>query len=392
MTDDVGITTRSDSPDGQSLAERRSAVTRWIAAAGVGALVVLGVVGVTLGRGSDFGGAVAVGSGGGDLYFTTFKPGTLQKVTYRLEGGQIRFAAPQIIAHPGGADGTVFSPDGRLLVGGGDGQVYAVDAATGVSTAVRAGTTAFMLAVEPSGHVVYTAGLPGLLAAVPLRPLAAGRSVPLHGDDTLVTGMAFGPRGQAVYTTSPPAGRGSIGLIDLATGTTRRLFADVPAAHGIIYDPYTNSFLVMGGSTVFQLAGDDPSVILSEATVPATPIDQGAVDGHGHALLACNCGSVVYVDYSASHRIGDVTNTVSARHLVDNLDDVAPLVGPGAQPAPTLARWWRAVGGSSLVLAALIGIGFLVIAWRRRSAIGRLPRWDLRRQGGAAREDSGDRF
>lgn len=349
-------------------------------------LAVVGVAGMVTGQPHA---ARPVGTpSSGDLFFTTYQPATVQRAGYTYVRGALHLSVPRVVARLPGADGAVFSPDGHLLVGGTDsGTVQVVDVASGAVSPVPVGAPAsFMLATDASGRTLYTSGLPGQLATVPLNPLGPGRRVPITGDDVSLTGVAFAPGGTALYTSSGPDGRGNIGLLDLAHGRTTRLLTRVAAAHGIIYDPFTDSFLTDGGDEVLQLPARDPGHIASELTVPGTRLDQGTVDGHGRVFLASNDGRMVFVDYSSTRRVGDLSNRTVVQPLVANLDDVAPLVGPGAPPAPATTPWWGTAG-----LGALAGALILVL-WPAFSAVRAvrarrrqsLPKWDVRRQAGAA--------
>jgi len=354
-----------------------------------GCLAVLGLAGIVIGAGPAFKSTTTVGAASGDLYFTTYKPGTVDKVSYSLNRGALSLSPVTVVTQLPGADGIVFASDGRLLVGAGNGTVFAVDPSSGEATSVKAGTGAFMLALSPDGKTLYTGGLPGPLSAIVLAPLGPGHLTVLSGDDARISGLAFGPDGRALYTSSDPGGRGDIGIVNLRTGLTRRLFQNVPGAHGVVYDPYTDTYILSGGSTVQQLSAVDPSQVVSQTTLPITSIDQGAVDGHGHALMASNGGSLIYIDYSATKRVGDLADHVSIKHLATHLDDVAPLIGPGARPTPTLAHLWTDGGVGALVLAGLAGAGYAVTVRRRRrpTLARRLPRWDVRRQQAARQTD-----
>jgi WD40 repeat protein len=346
-------------------------------------LAVVGVTGVVTGHPHP---ARPVGTPtSGDLFFTTYQPATVQRATYSYVRGNLHLSPPRLVARLPGADGAVFSPDGHLLVGGGDsGTVQSVDVTTGAVRSVPVGAPAsFMLATDASGATLYTSGLPGQLATVPLSPLGAGRRVPITGDDLTITGVAFAPDGTALYTSSGPDGRGNVGLLDLARGRTARLLSNVAAAHGIIYDPFTDSFLTDGGDEVLQLPARDPRHIASELTVPGTRLDQGTVDGHGRVFLASNDGRMVLVDYSSTRRVGDLSNRTVVQPLVTDLDDVAPLVGPGAPPAPATTPWWGTAGVGALVGAFLLWLWPAVRrirAWRASRRLA-LPKWDVRRQG-----------
>ncbi len=362
----------------------RSTRARW--AAGGVAAVILAVAGAATiaSAGADTVIPSTAASAAGTLYFTTYLPPTIDEVGFSYRQGVLHLSTPQQIARPPGADGVLFDTTGRLIVGGQDtGKVFVVDPSTGGVVGIPAGIPgSFHLALSPDGHILYTAGEPGALAAIPLDPVQAGRPVPLHGANTSVTQLAFGPGGQVVYTSSAPNGRGDIGLVNLATGATQQLFHDVAAAHGIVYDPWSRSYLVCGGDELIQLPASDPRRVVSELVEPGDQFDQAAVTGHGQVLVASNTGTLVFDDYSTTGRVGNLANRVIQEHLAHNLDDVAPLIGPGARPVATSARTRRLAGGGALVAAILLA-GGLAASWerqrrRRRPRQRRLPRWDRR--------------
>jgi hypothetical protein len=114
--------------------------------------------------------------------------------------------------------------------------------------------------------------------------------------------------------------------------------------------------------------------------------DQGAVTNQGTAFFASNTGSLVMIDYSATGRIGDVHDTVQTQFLAAHLDDVAPLVGPGARPSTSPPLPLRPAGEASLLAAAVLGFWMLIRQGQRGRSGGRrgntrkrLPRWDKRR-------------
>lgn len=356
----------------------------------VASLLGLGGIVALAGAGPDS--AVPQGSAtaSGRLYFTTFHPPTVDAVDFSYRAKRLRLSKPSVVAHLPGADGVLFGPDGHLLVGGvHTGNVFSIDPTSGAVTAMPAGIPASMhLTLSPDGRTLYTSGEPGRLVALPLSPPGPGRVIRLHGATTQITALAFGPHGQVLYTDSNPLGRGSIGLVNLATGLTRRLFANVVGAHGIVYDPWTDAYLVVGGDVALQLAASDPHRIESEVVLRNNRFDQAAVTGRGQVLIASNLGKIVLIDYSKSGRIGDVANTVDQVHLAHFLDDVAPLIGPGARPVPTSAHLRRLAGGGAIGMSALLA-GASGVVWERRRKRRRrlerprarpLPRWDRRRR------------
>jgi hypothetical protein len=115
--------------------------------------------------------------------------------------------------------------------------------------------------------------------------------------------------------------------------------------------------------------------VLGSMNVPAVQFDNGTTDGRGHLYVASNFGQLLVVDYHQSRRVGDLRNVVTEVHAHAYLDDVAPLVGPGASPG---SRKW--------ILPAVVGLGVLVLLlllYRYLPSVrvvSQLPTWDIRRK------------
>lgn len=356
-------------PGGSETARRRSLGLAVAAAAG---LVALGVFAILTRPGPE----------SGELYFTTFRNQALYKADFSFSNGRPHFGAQHLVARLPRADGVTFESNGKALVGGQfSGNVEEVDPATGNVRQVPSGCPdAYLLALAPSGTTVYTAGIPGDLCAMPTNPLRPGHMIPLKGDDTQITDLAFDQTGQAFYTTGISAGPGNFGLIDLATGTTSRQLSGIVPGHGMAFDPYTKTLFLFGGDAIYQVDPLHPKTVLSTMTVPGVQFDNGTTDGKGHLYVASNFGQLVVVDYSVSGRIGDTRNTVTTVNLHANLDDVAPLVGPGV--APGSRRW---IGWTASALGALLVLALIYRFAPRPRLTSQLPSWDLRRQETEAR-------
>lgn len=299
----------------------------------------------------------------GDLYFTTFQnQGTCSganctpnvfKVAYSYNGSNhFSLGSPVVIATTQGADGIQFTPDlQKLLVGGqSSGKVFEVDPTSGNVTSVNSGLSAdYHLTVAPDGSVVYTAGLPGNAATVPINPLQNGTAHTITGDDTSITQIAFVPgvTSYAYYTSSSENGNGDFGVLDLSTYRTTRLFSNVPAAHGMVYDPYTGDLILSGANQVEQIQpgpGGTASVVSTYTQSGLTGgsqahFDQATVDGAGHVFIASNGGQLLFMDYSGSGQVGAANNFTSLQFLHSNLDDIVnrlPEV-PYAAALPLLA-------------------------------------------------------
>jgi hypothetical protein len=302
----------------------------------------------------------------GELFYTTYQPPQVKKMKFSYDSSGFRVEQRQLIARLPGADGIVFAPNGKLVVGGGaTGLVFEVDPDTGAVQQVKSGAgAAYHVSVDPSGTHVWPAGLPGALAQVPLQPFADGTPRAITGDDPFVSSVGFG-LGKAFYTTSDPNGGGNFGRIDLTTMRTTRVTPGLRGAHGITFDDYTGSLLLFGSFSILQIDPATPDVISSQRDMPGFRFDQGTVDGRGHLFVADNNGYLVFVDYSATRRVGDPANRVEKRYLDKFLDDLAPLTGPGARP-PAKAK-------SHTLLYVLIGAAVVVVVMgavavrRRRS-------------------------
>ena len=310
----------------------------------------------------------------GVLYFTTFRHTALYKVDFDFRGGQPHFGHRSVVVNLPGADGVVFEPNGQALVGGqATGMVEEVNTKTGAIRQVASGCPyAFLLAMGVTQQAVYTAGLPGPLCELRVDPLQSGTALALHGDDTEVSLVAFDDSGRAFYTTGVIPGTGNFGVIDMGTLTTTRELTHIPA-HGIVFDAYSRMLYSFGGNTIIQIDPSDPTHVVSALTVPGAQLDNGTSDGHGHVFVASNFGQLVVLQV---HRSGDPPTITTVLHLHNDLDDIAPLTGPGA--ASSAEGWWTGA------LAAALGLIFLsasaVVLRPLLPQRSRRPRWDLRRR------------
>jgi hypothetical protein len=267
----------------------------------------------------------------GTLYFTrNHGCPSVNKVafTYTTDS-EFTMEKPQAIACPPKADGLIFAPDGDLLVGGGD-LIFKVSLKTGQFSFVKPGTWALHLMLDPNQQQIWTASIPGTPATIPLTPFADGTPHTLTGDDGTVTTITWDNAGNAFYTASASGGNGNFGAIDLAALKTTRLLSSLPASHGMSFDPFTRNLILMGSTHITQIDPGPPVSVVSDLVVDGMQFDQGTVDGQGHIYAASNSGHLVFVDYSATGKVGDPKNFKKTQYLADYLDDVAPLAGPGA--------------------------------------------------------------
>ncbi len=251
----------------------------------------------------------------------------MSPVTYN--GTSVTFGSIVSVATNIESDGLLFLPNGNLLTAEGD--VTEVNPITGQTQTFSSGPGGDHLALDPSGQYAWTSDQPGELEKIPLNPFSPPVAEPLTGDDTQVTAIAFDPSGNAYYTTGSPTGAGNFGTINLQTFTTTRVFSDLPAARGMMYDPFTGDIILVGLSDVTQIDPKTMTIVSTRdfSSLGISRLDQGAVDGQGHLYVADNTGKLLFVDYSQTGLIGDSSDFVSAQDFAYHLDDVAPLAGLG---------------------------------------------------------------
>ena len=268
-------------------------------------------------------------------------------------------------AHPHGADGISFNPqDHMLMVGANDGTQWLkeVNPTTGAVSLFQTTVQPYNVMVQSDATKAWMDpdGLSGL-ASMTLTPSPSNPvTLPLTGDDTQVNTIMFVPGDSihAFYTSecnsnnaACPVGsrfqgvQGHVGMINLQTGATT-CFKDstgkcilYQGVHGGVYDPFSGDLIVFGSNMVNQistsgvLVGHEALGTISGTNLASNEFDQGAVDGFGHVFLSWNGGGVYFEDYSSSGTIGGGGNFQyfstdgGALHY---MDDVAPIIGPGA--------------------------------------------------------------
>ncbi len=298
---------------------------------------------------SEGGGAIE-----GELFYTRYSGSpNVKSVPFTYDGSSnFYLGAPISIGTTNGADGVAHNPQNTdlLIVGGQGPRVNLIHKRTGAASSFPCPVAAYHLEVVGL-EMVFAAGIPGPLARHPILSdgtLGEGVALTLTGDDRAITQLISTPDGFR-YTKSDAGGIGSYGVLvfkgDPAKATSaelERVHVGLPAAHGGVYDPFSGDVIVFGDTHVTQLdlAGNIVSDLDLMDFPGVTPeFDQGTVDGEGHLFAASNTGHLLFVDYSASGVVNDPSNFVDLPFLDTNLDDIAPLVGPGGATALESTTW-----------------------------------------------------
>lgn len=313
----------------------------------------------------------------GRLFYTTFMGGTnVHRVDYNYDGAATFTLSNNTgIDAVNGADGIVGNPQdsSTVIVGGqssGDVHVVKRDGSGSVSFASPV-TDNYHLEV-PDATTLLTSSIPGALGRFTINPggsLTANGTIPLAGSNLTLTQVITTPVGD-FYTSSGAGGVGDYGTLTYDTGpgmastatgaTTVALHTGLPAAHGGVYDPFSNSVLLFGSDHITQLSL--AGAILDDIMIAGQNFDQGSVDGLGHVFVASNGGDITFLDYStaAGGVIDGAGNFIDTQFLAANLDDLAPLIGVGGTNT--------AVPEPLSVALGVMGLGVLGLATRRRTA------------------------
>jgi hypothetical protein len=288
-------------------------------------------------------GTARADSTSGQLFFTTFSPDNGSNVfstNFSFNGTTLSFSGTTGIADTNGADGLLFDPAGNLLVAGQGNNLSEVTTGGTIIKAVAPGGPSFHLALTSNAGnaLVYNMGNGGCgdncISAVQLvngKLSANGVAYTVTGGSSHdIRGVIFDPHNNTFYYgTAPDNGTGDFGTVvfnDTTHTATLTVLKTGVAAHGLSFDPFTNTIITNAGPTINQF--DEAGNLKSQVTVNGGEFDQAAEDGKGHLLVASNNGFLEFVDYDASGLIG--TGVATNTFLASNLDDIAPLSGVGS--------------------------------------------------------------
>lgn len=298
------------------------------------------------------------------FYYTTLSnpdvfANTYNTVTNQLVGGTaIGFSQQGADGiEPGslvGANRTVY------FTGETDQTIFQIPVTGGaVVSSGNAGITAFLLAENPQATSLFTFDNLGHISTLPLdaqgKISGNGTVHNVTGNDINVSELVWGmnPIGPVFYMTGAPgSANGNFGTIDPTTFVTTRLFTGITTTEDAHFDPFTGLILLFGQG---QLATLNPVTLALSApislpggTCGASTLTTGAVDGAGHALIT-DCGTLSYIDYSASHNI--LTSSVVAI--------------PGVFPGKDIAIFSTSVPSPEPSTIAFALSGLAVVAFRR---------------------------
>ena len=278
-----------------------------------------------------------------NLFYTTFAGGpNVWRAAFSYDGSGTAAGVSYVstnIASVSGADGIVFNPNnGHLLVGGQGPTIHDIPVSGApITTFSTPGVAVFHLAVDPTTSFVYGSGIPGSVAKVGIDSSGfTGSYTPMSvtGSTSALTSLAWNAAGtQAFYTNATPSGPGQFGLASFVgpTVVTTSTIASLTAAHGMIFDAFNGLLTLFGDNEIVQIDPSAPGTVVASLVLAGVDFDQGSSDGLGHLWAASNNGNVTFIDLTscAGGKVDSSTCFIDTRFLASNLDDLAPLSGPG---------------------------------------------------------------
>jgi hypothetical protein len=273
------------------------------------------------------------------IYNGTTQPNTtisnVKRVAFRYDGKKFTLAASMPLATTTGADGIVTLPSGNIVVGSEGHQTFLLNPQPGPAKVAPIPNTIISdhVVYDSVRNVIWTSGYASVgsssgLVEIPLKTFSHAVLRKLKGGDSRITMIAFDSSHNAYYTNSNPQGFGSVGSVNLETFTTVRKIRNLPAAHGIAFDHFTNTLILVGSNHITQIDPKTFSIVSDWKAPPehsALQIDQVAVDGRGHLWATSHDGNLVFIDYSRTRKVANPANYVHFNFIEIKLDDIALL-------------------------------------------------------------------
>jgi hypothetical protein len=295
--------------------------------------------------------AVLLGAGRADavpvLYATSLEGQQIVKVDVGTS------AVTPVFTTVGQPDSMIFTPDGNIVYSSiSNGQIRLYNVTTKTDTPLASGLGAQQdLVLDPgSKTVTFSNAGPGLVERV---SLSGGPVTVLNGGNNYggnVTGLAYDAAGH-LFLNIPNGTHVGISQIDPNDG---HIIHSSPQAiggfDGLTYDPFSHLLYAtnLGANQAYAI---DPTTLLATPLANfSVPGPDGIVaDGQGNLFIASRGNFHIY-EYNL------LSMSQSQKTQVFGLDDLAPLVGPGA-PTPE---------PSTLLLMGSLGLGMVCYGWYRR--------------------------
>ena len=289
----------------------------------------------------------------GTLYYTV-NLGTpnVNSVQYNYDETQVVLSGNQALGSTTGADGLLFLPDGNLAIGGQHHNLVTelTKSGSSITTATvfngayhlalsgdTVNSTLFTMAnSDTNGHNINSVNLSsgGLVPSGPITQYTLSCDGASSGCSTDVRGLILNEKtGVWYYGTAPDNGAGDFGSVTF-TGTTASLHRLVTGvyAHGLTWDPYTQSIIVSSDHYIQQIAANGSIIGEYNNNTSGIEYDQTSSDGKGHLFAASNNGDLTFIDFSGQSSISNF-GYENTQFLANNLDDIQPLSGYGSDPS-----------------------------------------------------------
>lgn len=259
-----------------------------------------------------------------------------------------------------GPDSVIFDHHGKMLVSNyDDGSIWMIDTAgptvlqkyqgmRGVADMALDPLSDTVVAIQWSGNQVYRVNLQ-TGAVTSLCPC-----INANGDGSIYGfgGVAFDGRGRLFVSSH----NGYIYELDPKTGQViRSLFNDY-GMDGMTFDPVSGHIFASdcGGICEFSITSGDSKLDISQLkSYTSTDGDGIAADGQGHILVVSGT-QLLRLDLAT-----DTTTSIATG--INSADDVAPVVGSGAPPPPSISLSPVSAtipAGGSTTLTATVADGY----------------------------------